>query len=134
MPRVDNVPKYTTWMMATENTHVQVRTGRVAQNRGGDLTAAILPTQEEVQRRLLYADKEGEMVPGTDSEAEELMVCGSRSAWGPSNALPQCLSGAALTSPTQTEDPAEQRSWSRQEDFVLLGVMAVRGNKPVCWA
>ncbi len=25
MARVDNVPKYTTWIMTTENTHVQAR-------------------------------------------------------------------------------------------------------------
>ena len=70
LPRLDNVPKYMTWTMATENTLVQARVGR-AVARGRALTR---DAQEKVQRRLLYADKEGEMIPGTDDSDAEAPV------------------------------------------------------------
>jgi hypothetical protein len=73
MARVDNVPKYTTWIMTTENTHVQARRDARSQRHSPAAPLTLRAAQEEVQRRLLYADKEGEMVPGTDSDADEMV-------------------------------------------------------------
>jgi hypothetical protein len=82
--------------------------------------------QEEVQRRLLYADKEGEMVPGTDSDADELVRthCAA-SLW------PCCGMLTRVFGPWQADDSADQRAWQRQEDFLMLSVAARVGNKPV---
>ena len=80
LPRLDNVPKYMTWTMITENTLIQARAA--APRLLSRLTrGSCSPPQEKVQRRLLYADKEGEMVPGTDdSDAEEPVRAWSVSA------------------------------------------------------
>ena len=71
LPRLDNVPKYMTWSMITENTLIQARAA-APRLRPWLTPQGCCLSQEKVQRRLLYADKEGEMVPGTDdSDAEE---------------------------------------------------------------
>jgi hypothetical protein len=87
--------------------------------------------QEEVQRRLLYADKEGEMVPGTDSDADEL-VRTARANATPSRVLRGPLTCRyACVLPWQADDSADQRAWQRQEDFLMLAVATRVGNKPV---
>ena len=58
--------------------------------------------QEKVQRRLLYADKEGEMVPGTDdSDAEEPVRVSASDAVAP-RAHPLC-SGGRFCRPARLE-------------------------------
>ena len=81
--------------------------------------------QEKVLRRLLYADKEGEMVPGTDdSDAEEPV---RTFAWR----MRRSRLLTALLCVLQVEDSADQRAWSRQEDFLILGVAAELGSSSV---
>ena len=121
LPRLDNVPKYMTWAMATENTLVQARECRAFARR----PALTRYAQEKVQRRLLYADKEGEMIPGTDDSDAEAPV---RTSVARARSL---HAHVRRTDATQVEDSADQRAWSRQEDFLILGVAAQLGSSQV---
>ena len=93
-----------------------------------------------MQRRLLYADKEGEMVPGTDSEEdeEEAVRCFTVLSALPPGACAVCCTRTVVRSLTRphvaqppADDAAEQHAWSRVEDFMLLAVASRLGTTPV---
>ena len=120
LPRLDNVPKYMTWSMITENPLIQARAA-APRLRPWLTPRGCCPSQEKVQRRLLYADKEGEMVPGTDdSDADEPVR-----AWAVVAVTRLTLAVA------QVDDSAEQRAWSRQEDFLIMSIAAQLGSGSV---
>ena len=103
LPRLDNVPKYMTWTMTTENTLVQARKhARRARRSPSGVT--LRASQEELQRRLLYADKEGEMIPGTDDSDAEEPVRTNASSEAPVSAHSHLVhSGRRLSGPAHVE-------------------------------
>ena len=64
------------------------------------------------------------MIPGTDdSEAEEAVRSAAAQRCPCAHTGRCCLQAI--------DDSADQRAWSRQEDFLILAVASQLGNKPV---
>ena len=119
LPRLDNVPKYMTWSMITENTLIQAR---AAAPRPRSLLTLV------AQRR--RKSSEGCCTPTKRAKwcLEQMTVTlKSRCVRGLLRQTP-----GVLTSPdAQVDDSAEQRAWSRQEDFLIMSTAAQLGSGSV---
>jgi hypothetical protein len=119
LPRLDNVPKYMTWTMTTENTLIQAR----AAARGGEGPGAHVkrcagesPAQAALCRQRGRDD--------TRNRRQRRRRAGAHERVRTRAGVP------AHAQRTQVDDSAEQRAWSRQEDFLILGVASqLRSNQ-----